>query len=78
MNAKLIISLVLLGLLVIFSAQNYEIVRVRFLFWHLDMSRAVLLFLVLAIGIAIGWTSSTIRQRGDKTPKSTRQAAGRS
>jgi uncharacterized integral membrane protein len=63
MNLKLILSLVLLGLLVIFSAQNYEVVQVRFLFWRLEMSRAVLLLLVLAVGLAIGWTFSTIRHR---------------
>ena len=63
MNAKLILSLVLVGLLVIFSAQNYEVVRLRFLFWHLDMSRAVLLFLVLAAGIAIGWTLAGLRRK---------------
>ena len=38
----------LLGLLVIFNLQNSEVIQVRFLVWHLEMSRAVLLFLVLA------------------------------
>lgn len=64
MNVKLVLSLILLGLLVIFSAQNYEVVRVRFLVWHLEMSRAVLLFLMLAVGIAVGWALSSLRRRG--------------
>jgi uncharacterized integral membrane protein len=71
MSVKAAVSIVLLGLLAVFIAQNYEIVRVRFLFWHLDMSRAVLLFLVLAMGMVIGWALSTIRRSGRtgrKTP----------
>lgn len=62
MRWKLVVSLLLLGLLVVFSVQNYEVVQVRVLVWHLDMSRAVLLFLVLALGIAIGWIAATLRR----------------
>ena len=50
MNAKPIPSLVLLGLIVVCSVQNYEVVQLRFLFWQIDTSRAVLFFLVLAAG----------------------------
>ena len=68
MRWHLILSLVLFGLLVVFGVQNYEVVRVRFLFWHLDMSRAVLLFVVLALGIAIGWALATLR-RAPRAPR---------
>lgn len=63
MNARLIVSIALIALLLLFSAQNYQVVRVRFLFWHLDMSRAVLILLVLAAGIIIGWILSSWRRR---------------
>jgi uncharacterized integral membrane protein len=56
MNAKLVISLILAGLVVLFIIQNVTVVDIRFLFWTLSMSRALLMFFILAIGIVIGWT----------------------
>jgi putative membrane protein len=56
MNAKLVISLILAGLAVLFIIQNVTVVDIRFLFWTLSMSRALLMFFILAIGIVIGWT----------------------
>ena len=54
-NAKLIASLILAGLVVLFAIQNAEVVEVRFLFWSLLISRALLLFLVFAFGMVVGW-----------------------
>ncbi|TFG92288.1 MAG: LapA family protein [Syntrophobacterales bacterium] len=56
MNTKLVISLVLAGMVVLFIIQNATVVDIRFLFWTLSMSRALLMFFILAIGIVIGWT----------------------
>ena len=56
MNAKLIICLILAGLVVIFIIQNVTVINIRFLFWTLSMSRALLMFFVLAIGVVIGWS----------------------
>jgi len=56
MNAKLIICLILAGLVVIFIIQNVTVINIRFLFWTLSMSRALLMFFVLAIGMVIGWS----------------------
>ncbi|MBN2538651.1 MAG: LapA family protein [Deltaproteobacteria bacterium] len=56
MNTKLVISLILAGLAVLFIIQNVTVVEIRFLFWTLSMSRALLMFFILAIGIIIGWT----------------------
>ena len=68
MNIKMIISLVLAGLAVIFIIQNVTVVEVRFLFWTLPLSRALLIFLALAIGIIVGWTLRSLSQsyRGDE------------
>ncbi len=55
MNAKLLLILVLAGFAVLFIVQNVTVVEVRFLFWSLQMSRALLMFFLLAIGVAIGW-----------------------
>ena len=45
----------LLLILVIFSVQNYEIVPINFLFWSFKVSRAIVIFGTLIIGIIIGW-----------------------
>lgn len=52
---KFISATILVGLIVVFAVQNYEVVELRFLFWTLAMSRALMLFLVFAIGIVLGW-----------------------
>lgn len=55
MNIKLIVVLVLAGLAVVFIVQNVTVVEVKFLLWSVEMSRALLMFLLLAVGIVIGW-----------------------
>ncbi len=54
-NLKLVASLVLVGLVVIFVVQNTEVLNVEFLIWSFEIRRAFLIFLVLAIGIIVGW-----------------------
>ena len=64
MNYKLITTLVAVGLAVIFIIQNVEVVEIRFLFWSFAMSRALLMFFLLALGIIAGWFMGSIaRQR---------------
>ncbi len=58
---KLILALVLIGLAVLFAVQNYEVVQLRLLFWSIEMSRALLLFLVLATGIGLGWIVRSLK-----------------
>jgi uncharacterized integral membrane protein len=55
MNYKLITTLVVLGLVVLFIVQNVAVVEIKFLFWSFSMSRSLLLFIVLALGILTGW-----------------------
>ena len=55
MNAKLILVLVLLGAAVLFIIQNVAVVEIQFLFWSMQLSRSLLMFLVLAVGILVGW-----------------------
>ncbi|MDD5723733.1 MAG: LapA family protein [Syntrophales bacterium] len=57
MNTKLVISLILAGLAVLFIIQNVTVVEIRFMFWTLSMSRALLIFFLLAIGVVIGWSA---------------------
>ena len=62
MNAKvkpkLIVGLVLLVLVVIFSFQNADIVKVSFLFMKFQVSLALILFATLASGVILGWALS--------------------
>lgn len=55
MNLKLIIILSLIALGAIFIVQNVEIVELRFLFWTMSMSRALMFVFLLLFGIVIGW-----------------------
>lgn len=57
MNFKLILILILIltGFAVLFIVQNVVVVEIRFLFWTLSMSRSLLIFFLLAVGIIIGW-----------------------
>ena len=54
-NLKLIVSLLLTGFIVLFVTQNVAVVEIRFMFWQIAMSRSLLIFFVLAIGILTGW-----------------------
>ena len=55
MNAKLLLVLLLLGAVVLFIIQNVAVVEIQFMFWSMQMSRSLLMFLVLAVGVLIGW-----------------------
>jgi uncharacterized integral membrane protein len=55
MNYKLVTGLVLIFLVVIFIIQNTAVVEIRVFFWALGMSRVLLMFILLAIGIIVGW-----------------------
>jgi putative membrane protein len=58
MNYKAYIGLALLLLVVLFIVQNVEVVEIRFLLWKFSMSRSLMIFFVLAIGIAVGWITA--------------------
>ncbi len=55
MNYRLLFVMALFVLVLLFTAQNVVVVEVRFLSWSLEVSQALLIFLLLGIGIVIGW-----------------------
>lgn len=55
MNYKLILGSILSGLIILFIVQNVPVVEIRFLFWTFAMSKSLLMFIVLLMGIIIGW-----------------------
>ncbi|MBN1480494.1 LapA family protein, partial [candidate division KSB1 bacterium] len=55
MKFKVIASMLLAGLALVFISQNGNLVNIRFLFWTLTMSRSVLMFSFLLSGLILGW-----------------------
>jgi uncharacterized integral membrane protein len=68
MNHKMLLILILVGLAVLFIIQNVAVVEIQFLFWATQMPRSLLMFLLLAIGVIIGWfLHGYIKHREDKS-----------
>ncbi len=55
MNYKLISVLALTIVVVLFVVQNTGVVEIRFLFWKMAMSRALVMLFVLIVGVIAGW-----------------------
>lgn len=55
MNYKKILIILLAGLAFLFIIQNMAVVEIQFLFWSVALSRSLVILLLLAVGIAIGW-----------------------
>ena len=61
------LGLILIGTVLVFTAQNAEVVRVQFLGWVLESSLSLLMFLVLAVGLLSGFLMTEwFRWRGRK------------
>jgi len=55
MKFKQILNLVIVCFVLIFVFQNTVIVKIRFLFWSISMSRSLLILVFVGMGIIIGW-----------------------
>ena len=54
MRAKIIILLILLIFFTVFVSNNTETIDVWFFFWHLSISKIVLLIITLVVGVILG------------------------
>ncbi|MBU2499505.1 MAG: DUF1049 domain-containing protein [Proteobacteria bacterium] len=63
-NPKIIVSLVLAILFVIFLLQNTQVVNLRFYFWKISMSQIILIPLVLILGFVIGYVVAKVSKKG--------------
>ncbi|MCK5087959.1 MAG: LapA family protein, partial [Melioribacteraceae bacterium] len=54
-HPKLIVSIIIAVLVIIFMFQNSETVQIHLFFWTISMSRAIMVFSLLIAGILIGW-----------------------
>ena len=66
MNIKLIAGLLLASLIVLFAVQNAEPVEFRFLIWTFALSRALMMFILLAIGVLLGWSLHALSSYRDR------------
>ena len=55
MSFRLILTIIFIGLVVIFVVQNVAIVEIKFLLWSIEMSRALLYFIIFILGLLSGW-----------------------
>jgi uncharacterized integral membrane protein len=55
MKTKLFIASGLILLVMIFAVQNAATVDIRLLFWDVAFPRSLLIFMMLLIGMLIGW-----------------------
>lgn len=55
MTSKLVTAIGLILLVMIFTLQNAAIVDIRLLFWDVALPRSLLIFMMLLIGVVIGW-----------------------
>jgi len=56
MKFKIILSVILASLVLIFIIQNYAVIDIRFFLWTLSISSALLMFLIFLIGLILGWS----------------------
>lgn len=68
MGIKVYLGLALLLLVLVFIIQNAAVVDIRFLFWKVSMSRSLMVFFVLCIGIIIGWIGAGYLHRKHDKP----------
>lgn len=66
MQWKMILWGVIGVLLVIFIVQNVAVMEIKFLFWKMSMSRSLMMFFLVIIGIAIGWFWRGVAMRNKK------------
>lgn len=62
-NIRFWAGMVLLGLVVLFTLQNVAVVEINFFFWSLKLPRAILLFVIFAMGTVLGWVFAKTHQK---------------
>ena len=60
MAYKFLITFSLFVMVMIFAVQNAAMVEIQLLFWEVAFPRSLLIFMMLLIGIVIGWFARSI------------------
>ena len=58
---RTVLIVVLIVIIVIFAWQNSQVVEVNFLVWHWLISRALVIFISFALGLAVGYVGGRVR-----------------
>lgn len=58
-----ILLVVLLGTVLVFAVQNVADVEVQFLLWSMAIPRAILILVVFALGVLLGWVLHSLHRR---------------
>ncbi len=72
-NLRPALLIVLVGLVLVFAVQNVANVEVQFLIWSMAMPRAILIAVVFALGVLIGWILHSLYRRGRQDPEPPKQ-----
>ncbi len=55
MNAKIVLIIIILVLFLIITLQNTEVASFKILFWDIEMSRIVFIFIAVLVGFIAGY-----------------------
>lgn len=58
---KIVAVIIAVGLLVVLTLQNTDDVSLHFLAWTVTLSRALLVFALIVVGVLIGWVLRSMR-----------------
>ncbi len=68
MRAKILSIIILLLLVIVFTVQNAEPLLIELWFWNFSISKALLIFLVLAVGVILGLIAGSLAPRKKSSP----------
>jgi uncharacterized integral membrane protein len=63
---KFILGIIIGALVIVFMVQNVQVVDIKFLTWSVTISRALMILIVFAVGILLGWVVRSIGYRKKK------------
>jgi uncharacterized integral membrane protein len=66
LKMKIILGVILAGLAFLFIIQNISVIDIRFLFWTLSISSALLMVLLCLTGFILGWLLHSYSMHGRK------------
>ena len=60
MKVKLMVTILLLFLVIVFMLQNAATVEIRLFVWEAVVPRSLLVFMMFSIGVVVGWFLRTM------------------
>jgi uncharacterized integral membrane protein len=69
----IIVGLIIGILVIVFIVQNIEMVEVSFLAWTISVNRAVMVLVVFAVGVFLGWIVGSLGRRRRSAKQDSKQ-----